>query len=190
HGCFRCAGDDNWIVIAATDAEMWQRLATVIGRSDWAADASLNSAEGRRAIEHLVEKAVEGWTITRHADQAMSELQAAKVAAGVARLPIDLLNDRHLGSRGFLQQIERAFVGLHPQPSMPIREDAKPYPIRTPAPTLGQHNQEILSGLLGLSDEEIVQLAREGIIGTKMLSEEELARTKEMSSDTCRRRRD
>ncbi|MET4236321.1 crotonobetainyl-CoA:carnitine CoA-transferase CaiB-like acyl-CoA transferase [Bradyrhizobium sp. LA6.10] len=180
HGCFRCAGDDNWIVIAATDAEMWQRLATVIGRPDWAADASLNSADGRRAIEHLVEKAVEGWTITRHADQAMSELQAAKVAAGVARLPIDLLNDRHLGSRGFLQQIERAFIGLHPQPSMPIREDAKPYPIRTPAPTLGQHNQEILSGLLGLSDEEIVQLAREGIIGTKMLSEEELARTKEM----------
>ncbi|MET4118028.1 crotonobetainyl-CoA:carnitine CoA-transferase CaiB-like acyl-CoA transferase [Bradyrhizobium sp. JR1.5] len=190
HGCFRCAGDDNWVVIAATDAEMWRRLATVIGRSDWAADASLNCADGRRAIEHLVEKAVEEWTITRDADQAMTELQAANVAAGVARLPIDLLSDRHLGSRGFLQQIERAFIGLHPQPSMPIREDAKPHLIRTPAPTLGQHNREILSGLLGLSDEEIVQLAREGIIGTKMLSEDELARTKEMSLHTRRRGRD
>lgn len=186
HGCFRCAGEDNWIVIAATSAEMWQRLALLIGRPDWAADASLSAANGRRGIELLVEKAIEGWTLTRDADQAMAELQAANVAAGVARLPIDLLKDRHLGSRGFLQQIERAFIGLHPQPSMPIREDAGPYPIRRPAPTLGQHNREILSGLLGLTDEEIVQLAREGIIGTKMLSEEELARTKKVSSTTSR----
>ncbi|WP_245319881.1 hypothetical protein [Bradyrhizobium sp. LMTR 3] len=57
----------------------------------------------------------------------MSELQAANAAAGVVRLPIYLLNDLHLGSRGFLQQVERAFIRLHPQPSIPIREDARPY---------------------------------------------------------------
>ncbi|MGL3104472.1 CoA transferase [Bradyrhizobium sp. BR 1432] len=181
HGCFRCAGEDNWIVIAATDVDMWQRLATLIGRPDWAADPSLKSAEGRRIIENVIERGIEAWTLTRDADQAMFELQDARVAAGVARLPIDLLEDRHLSSRGFLQAVERDFIGLHPQPSMPIREGKEPYAIRAAAPTLGQHNAEILSGLLGLSDDEVVQLQREGIIGTAMLSEEELARTRQPS---------
>ncbi|MCK1516076.1 CoA transferase [Bradyrhizobium sp. 190] len=181
HGCFRCAGDDNWIVIAATDEHMWERLALLIGRPDWAKDATLKTAEARRRVQDVIEKGIEAWTLALDADQAMSKLQAAKIAAGVARLPIDLLNDQHLRSRGFLQEIERAFIGLHPQPSLPIREGAGPYAIRTAAPTLGQHNGEILSGLLGLSDDEINQLLREGIIGTAMLSERELAKTKMLS---------
>ncbi|OPY95234.1 hypothetical protein A5906_09500 [Bradyrhizobium sacchari] len=183
HGCFRCAGDDNWIVIAATDEHMWQRLAILIGRSDWAADPSLKSEEARRGIEDLIERGIEAWTLTRDADCAMSKLQAARVAAGVARLPIDLLNDQHLRSRASLQEIERAFMGRHPQLSLPIREGAYPYPIRIAAPTLGQHNREILSGLLDLSDAEMEQLSRDGIIGTAMLSEGEIATTKRVSSD-------
>ncbi|WP_439366160.1 CaiB/BaiF CoA transferase family protein [Bradyrhizobium sp. DASA03005] len=174
HGCFRCAGEDNWIIVAATDAAMWERLATLIGRPDWAKDPSLKSAEARRAIEDDIERGIEAWTLARDADQAMFELQAVRVAAGTARLPIDMLKDPHLGSRSFLQEVSRSFVGLHPQPSMPIRENARPYPIRTAAPTLGQHNVEILSGLLGLSDMEIEQLSRDHIIGTSMLSEAEL----------------
>ncbi|WP_027546690.1 CoA transferase [Bradyrhizobium sp. WSM2254] len=181
HGCFRCAGEDNWIVAAATDADMWQRLAILIGRPDWAADPSLKSAQARRSIEDVIARAIEDWTLARDADQAMSELQAARVAAGVVRLPIDLLKDRHLGSRAFMQKVERAFMGPHPQPSMPIRESTTPYAIRAAAPTLGQHNGEILSGLLGLSDDEIARLTEEGIIGTTMLSEAELAKTKEAS---------
>ncbi len=179
HGCFQCAGEDSWIVVTATDQEMWQRLALLIGRPGWAADPSLASAEARRGIEHLIEIAIEKWTLARGPQEAMSEMQAVKVAAGVARLPIDLLNDPHLKSRAFLQEIERAFVGLHPQPSMPIREGGRPYAIRTAAPTLGEHNGEILSELLGLSEAEIVQLAREGIIGTAMLSQKEPAMIKE-----------
>lgn len=178
HGCFRCAGEDNWIVLAATDEDMWQRLALLIGRPEWAADVSLESAKARRCIEDDIETAIEDWTLTRYADQAMSELQAVRVASGVARLPIDLLKDQHLRRRAFLQEIERSFIGWHPQPSMPIREGTLPYPVRTAAPTLGEHNREILSEVLGLSDAEIAQLTRDGIIGTNMLSEEELAKAK------------
>ncbi|WP_247385465.1 CoA transferase, partial [Bradyrhizobium sp. 143] len=174
HGCFRCAGEDNWIIVAATDDDMWRRLAILIGRPDWATDTSLKSAEGRRDIEDVIERCIGAWTLPREADQAMSELQAVRVAAGVARLPIDLLKDRQLRSRGFLQEIERDFIGRHPQPSIPIRDSEGPYRIRAAAPTLGQHNREILASLLGLSDADIAQLRKEGIIGTKMLSEREL----------------
>lgn len=174
HGCFRCAGEDNWIIVAATNAAMWQRLATLIGRPDWAKDPFLKPAEARRAIEDDIERGIEAWTLARDADQAMFELQGLRVAAGTARLPIDLLKDPHLGSRSFLQEVNRAFVGVHPQPSMPIRENAGPYPIRTAAPTLGQNNVEVLSGILGLSHAEIEQLERDHIIGMSMLSETEL----------------
>ncbi|MCP3415717.1 CoA transferase [Bradyrhizobium brasilense] len=182
HGCFRCAGEDNWIMITATDQDMWLRLALLIGRPDWVTEPSLMSAEARRRIEDIIERGIESWTLARDADQAMSELQGARVAAGVARLPIYLLKDPHLSSRAFMQEVERAFIGLHPQPSMPIREGAQPHAIRVAAPTLGQHNEEILSELLGLSEVEIAQLAKEGIIGTALLSEEEMKRAKKMSS--------
>ncbi|WOH80363.1 CoA transferase [Bradyrhizobium sp. BEA-2-5] len=174
HGCFRCLGEDSWITIAATDDNMWQRLATIIGRADWAADVSLSSADARRTIENAIESVIEAWTRTRDADQAMHELQAARIAAGVVRLPIDLLEDRHLKSREFFQEIDRAFIGLHPQPSIPIRESARAHPIRRAAPTLGEQNTEILTELLGLSEVEIAELANAGIIGTRMLSEVEL----------------
>nr|WP_253075105.1 CoA transferase [Bradyrhizobium sp. 160] len=136
------------------------------------------TAEARRDSEDSIEQAIVAWTITRDADQAMSELQAARIAAGVTRLPIDLLSDRHVKSRGYLQEAERAFIGRHPQPSMPIREGDRPNAIRTAAPTLGQHNREILSGLLGLLDTEIAHLAR---YHRQMLSEDDLTRTEKVS---------
>ena len=112
----------------------------------------------------------------------MNALQAAGIASGVARLPIELLKDPQLHARGFIQEIDRAFIGRHPQPSMPFREGANPFPIRKPPPTLGQHNREILAGLLGLSDAEIEQLTRDGIIGTEMLMEEQLVKEKKRAA--------
>jgi crotonobetainyl-CoA:carnitine CoA-transferase CaiB-like acyl-CoA transferase len=109
-------------------------------------------------------------------------LQAAGVASGVARLPIDLLKDPQLHARGFVQEVDRAFIGRHPQPSMPFRETDRPFEIRSAPPTLGEHNHEILAGMLGLSDAEIDQLAREAIIGTEMLMEEQLVNEKKRAA--------
>jgi crotonobetainyl-CoA:carnitine CoA-transferase CaiB-like acyl-CoA transferase len=176
HGCFRCAGSDDWIVVAVSSDAMWPKLCSVLGRADWAADETLNSAARRRRIENDIEAAIARWTSTRAPDDAMAELQAAGVASGVARLPIELLKDPQLHARGFIQEIDRGFIGRHPQPSLPFRETDRPFPIRTPPPTLGEHNREILAGLLGLSDAEIDQLAQDGIIGTEMLMEEQLVK--------------
>ncbi len=182
HGCFRCAGEDNWIVMAASDDAMWPKLANLLGRNDWADDAALQTAAGRRKIEGEIEAAITAWTSARAPDEAMTALQAAGIASGVARLPIDLLNDPQLHARGFIQEIDRAFIGKHPQPSLPFREGDKPLAIRSAPPTLGEHNREILAGLLGLSDLEIEQLARDGVIGTEMLMEEELVKEKKRAA--------
>ncbi|MDP1907647.1 MAG: CoA transferase, partial [Hyphomicrobium sp.] len=182
HGCFPCAGSDNWIVVAVSSDAMWPRLCKLLGRTDWAADEALKRAVGRRQIEDEIEAAITAWSSTRTPDDAMNALQAAGVASGVARLPIELLKDPQLHARGFIQQVDRAFIGRHPQPSMPFRETDKPFEIRSAPPTLGEHNREILAGMLGLSDAEIDQLARDGIIGTEMLMEEQLAAGKKRAA--------
>ena len=58
HGCFRCGGDDNWVVIAVSSDAMWPKLAKLLGRSDWASDQTLKSAAGRRRIESEIETAI------------------------------------------------------------------------------------------------------------------------------------
>jgi crotonobetainyl-CoA:carnitine CoA-transferase CaiB-like acyl-CoA transferase len=165
HGIFPSAGTDKWVSIAVTDDSMWQSLARIIGIDDEA----LVTAAGRRAHEDPIEAAIAAWTATRSPDDAMSILQQAGVAAGAVRHPKDLLEDPHLVARGFWQWIERAYVGRHPQPSPPYRDEPAPIAVRTPAATLGEYNEEVLGGLLGLSQIELERLARDNVIGKEAL---------------------
>jgi crotonobetainyl-CoA:carnitine CoA-transferase CaiB-like acyl-CoA transferase len=166
HGCFHCAGEDAWVVVACTSDEAWPTLAHAIGRPDLAADASLGTAEGRRAREDELEAAIEAWTSDRSPDDAMARLQAAGVAAGAVRgLREILTTEPQLTARGYWQTIDRPFLGPHLQSSPVIREDGRPYPIRTAAPTLGQSTREVLTRLLGLSAAELDRLEAARIIG-------------------------
>jgi crotonobetainyl-CoA:carnitine CoA-transferase CaiB-like acyl-CoA transferase len=165
HGVFPSAGADKWVSIAVTDDTMWPALARLIGLDD----PALATVAARRANEDRIEAAIAGWTAMRSSDEAMEILQKAGVAAGAVRHPMDLLDDPHLKARGFWQWIERAYVGRHPQPSPPYRDEDSPIAVRTPAATLGQYNEEVLGGLLGLSQAEMARLARNSVIGSEAL---------------------
>jgi crotonobetainyl-CoA:carnitine CoA-transferase CaiB-like acyl-CoA transferase len=162
HGCFRCAGDDAWIVIAVTGDATWHAFAALLGRED----LSRLSAAKRRARGDELEGIIAAWTRARTPDAAMAALQANGIAAGVARRPFDLMHDPHLGARGYWQPVERPFIGPHFQTSAAFREGPDPYPVRRPAPTLGQDNAAILGGRLGLSCADLDRLAALDIIGT------------------------
>jgi crotonobetainyl-CoA:carnitine CoA-transferase CaiB-like acyl-CoA transferase len=167
HGCFRCVGDDAWVLVTAENDNQWKALCQAIGRDDLANDVSLATAAGRRIAEDKIEAAISQWAASRSADEAMQALQSVGVAAAAVRRPIDLLDDPHLAARHYWQWIERAFVGKHFQPSPGYREGAEPVAVVRPAPTLGQHNAEVLQGILGLSDEELERLHQMGVIGSE-----------------------
>jgi crotonobetainyl-CoA:carnitine CoA-transferase CaiB-like acyl-CoA transferase len=167
---FLSSGPDLFLAISVTTDAMWQALCGVIGRADLAREPALATAEGRRAHEEKIETAIEAWTSTRDADAAMNALQAACVAAGVARSPYDLASDPHLAARGFWQLTERKFVAPHVQSSLPFRESGKVYPVRHPAPTMGEFNDAVLGGILGLSPAEMARLTVAEIIGTEALA--------------------
>ena len=167
HGCFPCAGEDEWVVVTVLDDAMWQACAKTIGRPDLADDTMLRTAAGRLADADRIEQAISVWTANRGADQAMVELQAAGVAAGVARAPFELFDDPQLLARGYWRQYSRAFIEKFPQSVLPFREHGEPYLIECVAPTLGQHTDEVLSRLLGYGPAQLAALARDGVTGTE-----------------------
>jgi crotonobetainyl-CoA:carnitine CoA-transferase CaiB-like acyl-CoA transferase len=120
--------------------------------------------------ETELEAALADWTRGRDADAAMAALQGAGIAAGAVRWPTRLYDDPHLLARGFWQETDRAWLGPHRQPSAPFREaGGAPYPVRRPAPTLGEDNEAVLGGLLGLSPAELARLEVAKVIGTEAI---------------------
>jgi crotonobetainyl-CoA:carnitine CoA-transferase CaiB-like acyl-CoA transferase len=161
-GCFPCSGDDTWIAVSVTSDAMWQSLCGVLDRPDLAGLGT----EQRRAREDGLEQVIAAWTAQRDPDSVMAVLQGAGVAAGVVRTPMALVDDPHLIDRGFWHRIDRPFIGLHWQSSAAFREGPDAYPVRRAAPTLGQDNEVILRGRLGLSAEDIAGLEAADVIGT------------------------
>jgi crotonobetainyl-CoA:carnitine CoA-transferase CaiB-like acyl-CoA transferase len=161
-GCFRCAGDDQWIVVSITDDVMWRAMSDLLDRPDLA-DLT---AKQRRGQEAVLEAAINRWTATLGADEAMTIMQSRGIAAGVVRLPFELEREPHLVARGFWHQLDRPFIGKHWLSSSAFREGPAAYPIRRVAPTLGQDNEAILGGRLGLSRAELDRLGAADVIGT------------------------
>ena len=154
HGCFPCAGEDNWVVVAVSSDAMWPKLARLIGRADWVVRRQAEDGgwtAGHRERDRGCDRRLDLGARSGRGDE--------RVAGGRCRVRRGAAADRaaerpQLHARGFIQEVDRAFIGKHPQPSMPFRETEAPFPIRSSPPTLGEHNQEILGGLLGLSDAE------------------------------------
>ncbi len=164
HGCFPCAGEDQWLAVALTDDAAWPALARRIGRGDLADDPALASADGRRARENDIEAALAAWTRPRDAREAMEALQSDGVAAGLVQRSRDLLTDPIFEARGFWATVDRAHVGPTPHPLAPYTIDGERPAIRRPAPLLGEHTAPVLRDLLGLSEAEIGALEAEGIV--------------------------
>ena len=162
HGAYLCR-DGEWLVIQAQDENQWEGMRRVLGSRG----ETFGSLSDRVARRVELDEAVTAWCCERDADDAMSALQEVGVAAGIVRQSCDLHDEPHLEERGSWQVVSRRFVGEVPHAAAPYRTGPVPLEIGLPSPTLGQHNREVLSGILGLGDDEISDLEREGIIGSK-----------------------
>jgi crotonobetainyl-CoA:carnitine CoA-transferase CaiB-like acyl-CoA transferase len=156
---------NKWIAVTVETLGQWTALAAAIGRLDLAfADSTVDALKRH---EPVLEAALRDWCAGREATAAVSTLQAAGVSAGPVHATLDLLEDPQLRKAGFWRYAERDFSGRHLAPLTPYTLDGERPPLTNPTPTLGQHNGEVLGGLLGLSPVEIERLTRDGVIGTR-----------------------
>ena len=83
-------------------------------------------------------------------------------------LPAEIGDHPQLRTRSFIEPIDHPLCGEVSAASLPFRFETSPGPwTKTPAPTLGQHNREVLGSELGLTDDELAELEAKGVIGTR-----------------------
>jgi benzylsuccinate CoA-transferase BbsF subunit len=164
HNVFRCAGEDAWCAIAVESDTEWVALAATIGRQDLAARPELRMAAGRLAATEELEAAVTAWTRAHGAVEAGTILQNAGVPAARVSSARDLVEeDTQLAARGYWQTLEHPEMGPSLFTAPPFTIDGERVELRRP-PLFGEHTQDVLTGLLGMSDAEIAELADRKIL--------------------------
>lgn len=162
-GIFRC-GDGRFINIT-TLPHQWEQIATAMGMPELIGDPRFADARARRDNNADLKVIIEGW-LARFTDhkQAIAALEKERVPCA----PILTLNEAvahpHLRERGTVRRVEDAELGPFDIPGMPVKFSAWPDRTDVRADRLGEHNEDILCELVGLSDADIAALYAEGVL--------------------------
>lgn len=162
---YPCRGFENWLAVSCATDEQWVRLANAIGRDDLAADPGLATLADRRREHDRLDEVLTAWAADRELTDAVEQLVAAGVPAAIVRDNRRTAGHPQNEARGFCEMVDHPVVGTHPTPTLPFRYASVDRWVRMPAPTLGQHNAEILGGRLGHSPAELASLEEAGVIG-------------------------
>ena len=168
-GVYPCAGDDRWVAISVRNDDDWTALCRAMGRPELETDTRFSSKGARQRNHDAFDELLGAWTRTRDAHDVMRALQAAGVPAGALLDVRDMFADPQLRARGFWQMVgneETSPVGRRPYPTGGWKLSRTPMRVAGPPSTLGQHNAEILTGLLGVRPDELAALEAERVVGT------------------------
>jgi len=162
------AEDENLIALSVENDDQWQAFKRALGNPDWAEEPRFATHAGRRENHDELDELIEAWSKEQDYAQAVQKIVAQGVPVGRVELPRNAYRHPQFVARGFLEEVEHPVIGKHPIPGMPFRLASRGDKawIYSPAPTLGQHNHEILGQLLGQSAADIEMLEREQVIGT------------------------
>ena len=137
---------DGWVYIAS-DPHMMPRLLRGMG------------VEELETTEELKE-----WVSSRKVADIVEALSAESVPVAPVYQIDQVLEDPHVKARGVIQEMEHPTAGKVRTPGFPVKLSRSPASIRRPAPVLGEHNEEILTQLLGYTKEEVAGLRKAGVI--------------------------
>jgi benzylsuccinate CoA-transferase BbsF subunit len=165
HGVYQCVGDDMWTAISVSSEDEWLGLCQAIGQPDLAFDPRFEERNTRRDNQDDLDEIITAWTMERDHYQVMHLLQAHGVPAGAVLNGSETIMDPHLAARGFWDLVDHSEAGVYKQTTTPWVLSKSPRLAATPAPGLGEHNYQVLGGLLGLSASEIDDLVEQRITG-------------------------
>jgi crotonobetainyl-CoA:carnitine CoA-transferase CaiB-like acyl-CoA transferase len=160
-GVYPVAGDDQWLAISVRDDAEWRALAGAIGAGELA-DLAL---AGRRARHDELDARIAAWSRVQDPQAAMESLQALRIPAARVLDTHAIHWDPHLLARESWVFLPHPCMAPWPQPAPAWRLDEARPRLRRHAPLFGEHNREILCGLLGLPESELAELAAAHIIG-------------------------
>ena len=166
HNVYPARGDDRWIVIVVSSDGEWTSLKEAMGQPAWAEGAKFGTALARWHNRHELDELLSEWTCQHDDLELARKLQGAGVAAGSAMTAQDLVNNFHLRERGYMWEFanpQAPAVGSRLFAGRPFRDPGNPMSI-TQVAGLGENNEEILTGLAGLSSAEVGELVEKGVV--------------------------
>jgi formyl-CoA transferase len=155
--------DGTSIIVAGNGDAIFQRYMQTIGRPDLGEDPDLQTNAGRWRRREELDAAIGQWTIRHDRDEALKLLDEAGVPSGPIYTAADICADEQYEARNMIQRFDVDTGESQPKsvgfPGIVPVIGAVSLPIRTVGPDLGEHTREVLSTVLGLSDEEIGALS-------------------------------
>ena len=160
-GAYRCAGEDDWVAVAVETDAQWRALcANVPGLDAGAYPAN----DDRLAAHDEIDAVLTAWTAERAPEDVAALLQAAGVPSGKVQRSSDLAKDPQYKHRSFFREYEHGEMGAVAYAGHQYRISGYNNGPRGPAPLLGEHSFEVLTNLLGLSEEEVSEVFASGAI--------------------------
>ncbi len=163
-GTYRCQDEERWCAISVFADKEWESFCKVLGNPMWTKESKFSTLLLRKKNEEELDRLVEEWTIEHSAEEVMSLLQEAGVAAGVLETGEDQLeHDPQTRHRKMFPELDHPRVGKHHAPASPFTLSKMPLELKR-APLFGEHNEYVLKEILGMSDEDIAELAVSGAL--------------------------
>jgi benzylsuccinate CoA-transferase BbsF subunit len=164
HGIYPAAGEDAWVAVACRDDADWSACRTVIG-DGWAGAERFAHLEGRLAHQDELDRQLAGWTRSRDRHEVARRMVSAGVPAAPVAMPEDRIDhDEVTADWGLWPTVHHPLMGDVRVEGLPVHLSRTDWVIDRPAPCLGEHNEKILGGLLGLTAGELADLAARGVV--------------------------
>jgi crotonobetainyl-CoA:carnitine CoA-transferase CaiB-like acyl-CoA transferase len=164
-GVYPCA-DDRYVALTVRNNQEWAGLLDAMGRPLWDSE-EFRSARRRRALHDDIDEYIAEWTRDRGVDSVVEGLRSHGVPAGAVITASLMLAEPQLNAREYYVPLDHPLTGVRRYPGWPMQFSFGGPQQRTPPPTLGQHNAEVLAEL-GLDDAEIERLSKERVIGDRV----------------------
>lgn len=164
HGVYPCKGEDRWCAIAVFHDEQWQRLCQAMGKTEYLSDSRFDTFLNRKRHEDEIDRLIGEWTINFEAQEVMERLQSAGVPAGVVADASDVFSDPQLRYRNLFWSLNHPEIGMFSHLGSSLVLSKTPAQARMPSPRLGEHTEYVCTRILGMSDEEFVDLLASGVL--------------------------
>jgi formyl-CoA transferase/succinyl-CoA--D-citramalate CoA-transferase len=157
--------DGRWVAFTAPAQHLFERLCTMLSQPELPRDPRFATADKR--AQHMPEFVwqVEAWFALRTFEEVSQALETHQVPYSLVMNMADIFADPHYKAREMIINVPEPTVGALPQPAVIPRLSRTPGRVTHAGPAaIGAHTEELLSGLLGLTAEEIAALRQEGVI--------------------------
>ena len=156
--------DGRYVCIVAVRQAVFERLCEAMGRPELLADDRFTTPQARRNNREVVNRAVAEWASGLDAAAIEERCLARGVPVGVVYDVSDVMADDHVRARGDVCTVDDPVIGPVRQQAPYPRFDGDPLPVPAGAPQLGEHTDDVLSSVLGLSSTDLEALRAASII--------------------------